>query len=132
MFEISWHAGTVALFTLYCLCGFFNLGVVVAFGSRYHLKVSWKLSEVVALYFMSLCLAALGPFCWPTIFTATSLPDYGWKLWPGEIGHPKNKWFYRWREKVDELEQKRKREEFFSSPAGGYCRDIWGDNYAHD
>lgn len=103
----------------------FNFGVAMAYLTRYEVVVEWTLEKLINIYTLSLALGLFSFFAFPSILASTSFPEHGWKLWHGEIKHPKNKW-------ADRAAYERHKHQRFvrnmferNTSADGLCNSIW-------
>lgn len=117
---------------LFLYVGFFilNFGATMAYLTRYHviLKEERSPTMLINIYLISLVVAMFSFFAIPANFAVIEFPGHGWKLWHGEIGHPKNKWFCRAEDKRYQYERSFRRRMEASSKAGGLCNSIWEES----
>lgn len=124
MSEIEWNHITIFLILLSFAVGVFNMGAVMAFMTRRTVENGTLPKKSFGMFYIVFLSGLFGLFAMPAPLVICSFPDYGWKLWPGEIKHPRNKWAAR----LFDLEFKdRERREHRKRKAEtiGNCESIW-------
>jgi hypothetical protein len=123
MLEISGLAPI--FFVLYIGFFIFNFGTTMAYLSRYHPTWQWDFMTVLNVYTVSFLVGLFSFFAVPANFVVVEFPNHGWKLWHGEIRHPRNKWFDRRERDRERYELSLRHRMKMNTKADGLCNSIW-------
>ena len=68
-----------------------------------------------------------GAFSTPTIIRSAEFPKFGFKLWPGEVASPSNKWYTLMEAAIESKTIKEKEDDTDDSAPKGKYVSIWGE-----
>jgi len=103
----------------------FNFGTVMAYLTRYEARLEWNWRSVMDVYAVSFLIGMFSFFALPANFVIPDCFDHGWKLWHGEIRHPRNRWFERLENARENHNRSLRRTMERRTQAGGLCNSIW-------